>query len=344
VYVARLAADLRRLEWVWLLKGHRTPPQQLWQDRAGSVYFQVHGLTKISADGRALKKITRTGSGGRVGVRAVDPRDGSFYYGGDNNTRTGREPWRRPYLYKCDPAGKRLWGIWGWDPRRVGSDRYRLVSDSSPRCGLVARNGDLVIGGWSDGGNSVFSREPGDLDRPHGLKGFGMTAWGMKGANSLGWLMRIDPAARRMRAFSLWVGYIPMDFKTPRYRGAPNGCSIRQFAELADGSLALVGGAGTGLIQTPNAFYKYAGDGEKHGGSYVAVFSGDFAGLRFSSYLPGCDDVSLAATRKGLVVVSRSSRIGGYVHMGSSPTIHAAQKHFGGAWDGHILLLESPSR
>lgn len=339
VYLARLSPD-GKIEWAWILKGHRTPPSKLWQDKQGTVYFELNGFTRVAPNGSKLQKLRERGSGGRVGVRAVDPEGGHYYLGGDRNTNTGREPWRQPFLYKYNLKGEKVWTAWEWNSRRVGSDKYRLVSDSAARCGTIAPNGDVIIGGWSDGGNSVFTRQPHDLDKSSGGSRYGTSSWGMKNANSLGYLLRLDPKTREQKAWALWVSYVPQDFNAPRYRNAPNGANLRQIECLSDDAIAFTGTSGTGLIQTPNAFFKYPKDGEKHGGWYVTVFNKDLTHLLFSSYLPGCKELAIAPVGSGLAVVSRSENDGG--RMGKSPTRQAVQKDFGGAYDGHIVLLSMP--
>lgn len=39
VFVARLSTDGERLEWVWIFEAQRGPPEQLWTDKRGNLYF-----------------------------------------------------------------------------------------------------------------------------------------------------------------------------------------------------------------------------------------------------------------------------------------------------------------
>ena len=347
VYVMRLAATTSRIEWVWVLEGHQTPPDRLWQDARGAVYFGAHGVTRISADGTALEKLTQKGSAGQVGLRLVDPADGSFFIGGDRNTSTGREPWRQPYLYKFDPKGTKAWTMWEWPSRNLrdgqGSDDG-LVSDSSVRALAAAPGGDLIMGGWSDGGNSIFTRQPTAIEKPVPKSAFGMSSWGMRGANSLAYLMRIDPRTLDVKAWTLWVAYLPDNFEEPRSRGAPNFANIQDIRVLEDGSIAFHGAAATGLVQTPNAFYRDPGDGRKYGGETVVVFSADLAGLLFSSYMPGCENVAIGAVRGGLVVASRSRGGDGQTPQTPSPVLRALQRDKRGDYDGHLVLMALAGR
>jgi len=346
VYVLRMDAETGDLEWVWVLEGHRTPPEELWLESHGVVTFESYGVTRISEDGRTLKKVTEKDLRGQVGLRAVDPVDGSFYVGGDRNTHTGRQPWRQPYFYKYNADGEREWKIWEWPPKQCacGGSGNGLCSDSSARAAAVAPNGDILVGGWSDGGNSVFTRQPTDLGRGVGKAGLGMDSSGMKNANSLAYLMRIDPKSFEMKAWTLWVAYVPETFEGARYRGAPNFANIKRLAVLANGSVAFTGGAATGLIQTPNAFYRHPSDGRKSGGWYVAVVTPELNHLLFSSYMPGCENLAMGVTKSGLVVASRSSGDDGRENptTRSPVTRDALQGECQGDYDGHLVVLEMP--
>lgn len=346
VYVMRLSPLKDRIEWVWILEGHRRPPTQIWTDGRGAVYFQAHGVTRISPDGRDLKKLTEKGHDtDTAALRGVDAR-GNWYFGGDRNTNTGREPWRQPFLYKYSPSGEKLWTLWEYPSRALRDGKGNeegMVSDSAARVLAFAPNGDLIVGGWSDGGNSILTRQPTDVSEPTPKSPWGMSSWGMKGANSLSYLLRIDPKTLDVTTWTLWISYLPDTYQDPKYRGSPNFASIKDILVLDDGSIAFNGGAATGAIQTPNAFVDYpAEEGPKYGGQTVSVFSKDLATLLFSSYMPGCEKVRIGPAKNGLVAVSRSAGDDGREPPTPSPTVNALQKAKKGAYDAHIVLLELP--
>jgi hypothetical protein len=342
VYVAKMTPDASRFVWVHLLQGLRTPAARLFADKGGAIVVDCNGVKRISADGRTLTAVTPNMSeGDRVKVLAVNPADGTILHGGDRNTHTNKEPWRQPFLNLFDAAGQRLWRIWDWDPKSVGADAKKLQSDSACRAGAFAPNGDIVVGGWSDGGNSVFTRTIKDVDTPlaKGTPGYGMSCWGMKGANSLGYLMRFDPKTFQVKAWTLWVSYVPQNPSDPKSGGNPNFANLKRIEMLPDGSVFWFGQAATGLIQTPQAWFQYT-EGGKSGGYYVAVFSGDFTNLVFSSYVPACEVQGLGQTKTALLVAGRSA--GKDDNGNASPVANAVQKTFGGAQDGHVILLELP--
>jgi hypothetical protein len=166
----------------------------------------------------------------------------------------------------------------------------------------------------------------------------------MKIANSLSYLMVIDRNTLEQKAYTLWLAYIPDTFTDPRHRGAPNGTSISATCGLADGSIAILGGSATGLIQTPNAFVKPPSDGRKFGGSYVAVLSRELNDLLFSSYVPGCQPMMIAPTKRGLAVVGRALPTKDEDVNGKTPLIKPIQGKLQGEMDAHILLLDLPKK
>ncbi len=331
-----------------------TLPDRLYVDSTGSIVVPAAtGAYRVSADLNTSARIEGIkGETGTAGVRGVDPNDGSIYFGGDRNTNTGKEPWRQPYLYKFDKDGKRAerqgkpWALWEWPPKSLRDGKspgQGQVSDSSPRNGIVLANGDLLISGWSDGGNSVFTGQPTDLARGTGAAASPFSVWGMKNANSIGYLMLIDGKSLDMKAWTLWVSYCPDTFPLSRNRGAPNFASIDTICLLADGAVGLSGSAATGLISTPNAFYQHGKSDQKYGGHTATIFSRDFKHLLFSSYMPGNDSVHVAPTRDGMLILGRSRGDDGRQPTPvTTPVINAVQKEKKGDFDGHIVLLELP--
>jgi hypothetical protein len=345
VFLARMSAE-GRLEWSWIWEGRRHPPDQVWTDLAGNVYLDLAGWIKISPDGENLKKISTIGGGGQAHWLGVDPADGSAFFGGDRNTHTGKEPWRQPYLYKVDPQGEKLWKIWEWPSKALRDGTTEglqgLVADSSARAMDVGPGGDLYVGCWSDGGNSVLTRQPTDATKGVSEAPFRFDGSGMKGANSLAHVLRIDGKTLEARWHALWVSYFPANFGDPKKAGSPNGARIRQLRVCPNGAVAIAGSAASVLVQTPGAFYSYPGDGRGYGGDCVVVFDPEFSTLLFSSYLPGCENASICPTAKGLVVVSRSKGQDGEKEPTKSPAVNAIQAEKKGEWNAHILLLEMP--
>ena len=339
VCILRLSADGGKIEWVWQTDG--ALPDTLWQDKEGNVYFDAGGLKKISADGRQLSKLSDKTRAGASSWLLVD-LDGSAYFGGDRNTKTGREPWRQPFFYQYDPDGKKAWACWEFNPRDVSSARGGLESDSSVRGAARRPDGTLVVTGWSDGGNSVFQRCATDWKKNCPDAPLGWSPWYPKGANSYAHVMIFDPKKQETRMHLWWCGYLPMNFQGgPSYGNRTSFQSIRWVTSLADGAIAFTGNSGTGLIQTPNALWKNPGDGKKYGGETCVILNRDLSGLLFSSYLPGIADTRPIPTRRGLLVVGRSTGDDGQATPTPSPAVNAAQP-FAGATDAYAFYLEIP--
>jgi hypothetical protein len=345
VFVARVSPE-GAVDWAWVFEGYRHPPGELWVDHAGNVYADLRGMTQIAADGSAARVVVTETGGRQAKFLAVDPADGSCFYGGDRNTNTGKEPWRQPYLYKFDLKGEKLWKLWEWPSKSlrdgVTPGVQGEVADSSARAMDVGPNGELLVGCWSDGGNSLFFKQPTDATKKVPEAPFHMDCSGMKGANSLAHILRIDGKTLEANLHALWMAYFPSNVEDARKRGSPNGARIRQIKALPGGGVAVAGSAASVLVQTPGAFYAYPGDGRGYGGECVVVFDADFSHLLFSSYLPGCENVSLWPTSKGVVVVSRSRGDDGAKEPTKSPVLNALQGEKKGDVDAHILLLELP--
>jgi hypothetical protein len=154
--------------------------------------------------------------------------------------------------------------------------------------------------------------------------------------------MLLDQEKKETKVHLWWCGYLPMNFEGgPSFANRTSGQSIRWVESLADGSVAWTGGSATGLIQTPNAFWKDPGTGKKYGGETCVVLNQDLSAVVFSSYLPGLNDARPAPTKQGLLVASRSTNSDGRDPPTPSPSVKALQD-FKGAADAHLFLLEVP--
>jgi hypothetical protein len=164
---------------------------------------------------------------------------------------------------------------------------------------------------------------------------------------TLSHLMRFDPKSHQTIAHAVWAAYVPSFFgadsdkRKLKDRGRPNTAGISHGTILENGSIAFVGGAATGLIQTPNALWKDPMLPDSHGGEYVTVFRPDLSNVMFSSYLPGVTSARVFPCRGGVMVVGRSSGNDGWVKPTDAPSIHADQP-FAGGTDGFLLMLSLP--
>jgi hypothetical protein len=291
----------------------------------------------------ATPKPVVLGAGQHRGLKSVVvPAKGSKQLAQENPDLAGMLVFYDDKLSRVLKTVRFDWGVASLSMGVVGGDGNGLCSDSSVRGVVFGPTGDMIVLGWSDGGNSVFTRQPTDWREAAGKSALGMQSWGMKSASSLAYVMVIDPKTHQQKAWTLFLPYIPMTFEAAKFRGAPNSSTIDEFCGLADGSIGFAGKAGTGLIQTPNALYAPPTDGRKYSGSFVAIMTRGMDDLLFSSHLPGCNDISLAHTKRGLIAASRSEGQNRDDPPAPSPTIKPIQGTCNGEFDGHLLLLESP--
>ncbi|MBN1417684.1 MAG: hypothetical protein JXP34_02850 [Planctomycetes bacterium] len=340
LYLARVPAGADAPDRVIVFEKAEAP-SAAWERRVGrrpGVHAEFRGKDEIVLLAYDTLYVLSTESGdlrelgsARGGVLwAADPRDGSAYVGGDENTRTGREPWRRPFLRKFDGKGGLVWEIWRWDAKRVGTDAYRLVSDSSVRHVVPHPDGDLLIAGWSDGGNSVFNRQPRDLDAPADYKrGFIDSLWGA-GVGSFARIMRIDGKEPAFEAGTIWCSFLPE-------RNKPNSLFIDDLAVLDDGRVAAAGRSATALIESPDAWSGTYLQGAS--GTYLAIFRPDLGGLIFSSALPAVRGKPTIAVRGTRILIAASAETPGPGRQPIAPG--GAQPKHGGEMDGYLLLIET---
>lgn len=340
VYVAKMSADLQTVEWVWLFEGHRSPPGHVFEGMNGEVVFNCHGVKRISADGATLVNVEREPVQGLDGTHvlqfhflAVSPRDGTILYGGDHQSPTGREPWRKPILAGYTPEGRLKYRLYDWDGPLVGNDSLRLVSDSEVKHAAFSPDGMLTLNINSDGGNTVATRNPIDLDRPVDSKGIGMSTWGAD-IGAFTHFTRFDPDTCDHVWYSFFASYT---------REKPNSIAVEGMHALATGEMLIWGRSASYLVQTPNAFYR--SDMPSGGsGPFFTLFNADFSNALFSSILPMGRVSGAADGSQGVVVVSNTFGAKDDTPFeNAAPTKDAVQPGFGGGFsDAHILLLRLP--
>jgi hypothetical protein len=337
-YVARLTPDLRKIEWIRTFTDAHKGPLIRINDK-GEIGVEGGWLYVFQPDGRMTHttQLMKTGKW----VRVVNPKDHTFAVSGESMWGTGREPWRCPHLLLGLP-GPKTYRMYQWPGPFAGLNSLRLVSDSVIRKMYCGDDGLLYIAGWSDGGNSVFLREPCDIRRGLAYKGMALECWGV-GATSFSHLLKIDPVTAKVKGYTLWSAFRGSD-------GAPNGLGVDIIRPATDGSVLIAGGSAFGLLQTGNSLHR--GD---PGGTYISIFEPDFRCLRFSSILPACAGaevraneswgigVGVANGRHRAVYVGSAAREGMTYSTGPHPaaTLNAFQPEFGGGvTDGWVGLFD----
>jgi hypothetical protein len=338
LYLMRLSGDLQRVEWVALFDGAEAAAADSERHAGGrlGLRFEALGerelvvmaygrLYRLGTDGNGLTDIGAARGGALLGA---DARTGVIYLGGDENTKTGRESWRRPFLTALDRSGGVKWDYWRWDPKLVGDDKYRLVSDSSVR-GVVPLGGPrLLVWGWSDGGNSVFLRQPTNLDADLSLNGgFINSLWGA-GAGSFGWLMNVDTEKAQTVGETCVCSFL-------KNRNLPSSSRIDGACALDGGQLAIVGTSAFAFVETPDAWVKTFPDGGS--GPYVAIYDELLSTLRFATLLPGLDG-PLSVSRLGRRFVIAGSAPRPAPPTPPTPVLRPLWPQIGDEVDGWLLV------
>ncbi|MCH8474994.1 MAG: hypothetical protein LAT55_07175 [Opitutales bacterium] len=272
---------------------------------------------------------------------AVSPVDGSFYLGGEYHSATGLEPWRNPFLHRFKASGEPKWTAWNWTGPLVGVQWSRQVSDSAVRQVLVEDDGQLLLRGWSDGGNSVFTNLPYDFRKSHGKGGFAGSIWGAN-VLSVSYLMRMDPESMEITAFNRWLSYMPSS-------GTPNAANITDFAQTENREVAFTGSTAASLIETHNAFVepwylqhqRDPSNARPKGGPYVAIFDHDFKNLLLSTSVPGLRRGKVHTRGQNILLSGETLPIEGAYGINLPPiTKNAPQDEFGGgSTDAYLMLI-----
>lgn len=334
-FVARLAPDLSRAQWVRVVEGPAYAPR-LTLRRDGTLVASLADLRTYDAKGKLLACVSV--KGGLGDRNSVSPLNGEVVYGGEHNWGTGREPWRCPVLNINHPDGRLRYQLMDWGGPFVGLDSLRLVSDTAVRRVSHDRKGNIIAILWSDGGNSVGHCQPTDIRRHIG-NGCGLTTAGA-GATSFAYLMRIEPEHYQAVGWTLWCS---------QWGRKANGASIERTGEADDGSTCFAGGTAWGLRQTANRLST-----TEPGGYYAAVLTPGLSGVRFSSTVPGAGMAQVgdgcawgvvtgSPGGKGRAVfLCGASRDGdNYGLITPTPTVRALQPQFGGGiMDGWYLVLD----
>lgn len=272
----------------------------------------------------------------------IDPRNGNIFFGGEYHSHTGLEPWRCPYLRKFRPDGTPVWSAYDWTGPIVGVEFLRLVSDSAVTGAHAGRNGTLLLSGWSDGGNSVFTRQPYDMRQPVDVGGTASSIWGAS-VLSVSYLIQMDADTMDVHGVTRFLSYLPTS-------DTPNSISLRAFHQLDSGDVAVLGGSAFGLIETHDAWFdpwylqfQRNRHAQARGGPFLVVYRNGLRELRLSTILPGFRPGGLASQGSRLLIFgSAAERNHAYGDETPAFTRQAVQAGFGGGQhDAYLMLVET---
>lgn len=287
--------------------------------------------------------------------RGVCFRTFGFTTGFERDTNTGWEPWKQPTLHVRDGDGEVTHRLFEWQSHFAGTNWSRLISDSQARIITYDRNGNLIVGGWSDGGNSVWTRVGYDitrcvreasremLGRPTGLP---FSSWGA-GVGSFAHINRIHSETANPIGYTLLASYL-------WNRNVPNSITLHHIDTSPCNNLLIAGGSAWGLIETGSTRLnnRNADANDYIGGDFIMILDEDMTNLRFSSAIPGAARVRLHASsnhqgagmRTASITRNGRTRVvffGAASHDESFTPLNPVQGGFGGGdLDGIFILLD----
>jgi|GEM_PF-1126053 len=150
-YVSRLAPDLTKRVWRY------------------DLFFPNTSIDKIAnhlTNREPRAKEWRAPIFGQVRILGLrtNGKDG-IYVCGWSVSYTSGEPWWVPFLFKLNANGDTAWKAYSFDPMSGTGDRVSGdVADSLFRNVALSADGDVLLSGMADGGNSVLRKNPLNYD------------------------------------------------------------------------------------------------------------------------------------------------------------------------------------
>ncbi len=341
-YVAKLSSDASRVLWVRLVDNpnQAARPPEITVTAKGQLSLTGPDVRLLTLDG---KQVMQWDPPNRKMLpseqQAVSLTLGLTAYAGEHHSPTGHEPWRCPYVRVKRLDGSSRLTLYDWPGPMVGG-AGGLVADSPLYAASFDQNDDLILLGWSDGGNSVLHCEPMDFMKSVSYKGLGMSGAGVAGAMHFGYVVRVSTKTWRAIGGTMLCGFNP--------KFGPASVSVDEARVAADHSLMLIGTSAWGFPQTENSLLQ-----GHPAGKFIMVLTGDCSMARFSSSMAACGEVEVGLSRWGLVtgtqngspmalfVTGAVSSAPVYGRDSTAPALNPLQPSYGGGdLDGHFTLLD----
>ena len=258
-------------------------------------------LKRFSSDGKEKWDVTWSSHGdNRPGGLAVSPQTGIAAVTGYGMTHTGKEPYKDPYAYAFSREGKPLWSLWNPDPKLLVDKKFGgngLMADTTGHFAGTDAAGKIFFSLFADGGNSVCTRDPKNVNGPLDPAVFDgvfqkSAGHGFKGASKTAVLFRVNPASGQLEKGTWMCAWL-----SPQ---RANGLSMEAVAGDTKGRTFVVGSSAFGC-PTKNPWFAGA-EGGYQGGGYLAVFDEGFK-LAQCGYFQGTS-LDCVAYRNGYLVVA----------------------------------------
>jgi hypothetical protein len=254
----------------------------------------------------------------------VSPDGQEFYIAGWSASRTSNEPWWTPFALGFDLSGKEVFSTYSPNPMSGGGGRMGgLVSDAAIRSIRVDPEGDILIAGIGDGGNSILRQDPRDYTRSvsgkdgplrgkvHSFPGR-VLFWGLVG--------RVD-----RRSGALLGGNHLSGWKRTRRGTRLAEAWATDLRGLSDGRVLVVGRHTVGFDASDDAF----ATGDR--GGFVRLYTEEFR-LVSSSTFSGAAPMELALRGRRGVLVGRISA--------ARPLTKSTPLPPGGGQDAFLMVVE----
>lgn len=248
------------------------------------------------------------------------------------------------YLRAYGSGGALRWSAYDFAAAELTT--ASLSADSEGRRVTLGADGKLYLAGWTDGGNSLFGRDPLDLARtpgPDELVKFDAynNPFNLSGARSLAWYGRFEPADGRLLA-GQWL-------LTRLSDGKGNSIAIYGIDAAQDGTLALAGEAYASLPGRDSMVFGGARLGAYEGGEpYLLVVAPDFKARRLWTALAasgtsaGGSPASGVAIGDGLVLLGATLNPRASAPARGLLTASGPQQAVAGGSEGYFLLTQAP--
>jgi hypothetical protein len=324
---------------------------------AGDGYVVLSGKNLIGFDSVGKIQFRTSINKSRLSALAVDAL--YAYVAGDENTQTGFEPYRSPYVFRyllSDGTADNAWQMYNWAGPDVRANGKTLQADSFVNDLAVDPKGQIWLAAGSDGGNTVLAKSTSSLeDEQLALDGacYPGPCFNYRGAKKTGMFARIKNNIAELERATWLVPYLqPKDGRNSPACGckappaSPNSATIESLAFYGDNVVA----AATSSYRPPesdNAWFRdtiYTGSN-----SWIGIFDRDLTSVTMATMIPGTKGPA------GVVTSGTRLLLFGEATPGTKPTTinpgeeswafslpttsNAQQASFGGGEsDGYFLL------
>jgi hypothetical protein len=252
---------------------------------------------------------------GKSRVSAIAADATYVYAGGDQNTNTGQEPYRSPYVFRYEAASGAVssgWKLYNWSGPDVRANARNLQADSFINQLRVDGAGKLWLSAGSDGGNSVLTRPSGNLDGVQSaLAGacYDGPCFGYKGAKKTGMIASVAADIPDLERASWIIPYLKRPGPGARNTPAcgcksgpaePNSMTIEDLAFAPDTVIAVA----TTTYRPPETDNGWYHDTVYQSGTtWLGFFDRGLRQLSMATMIPGTRGPAGAELRGGRLLV-----------------------------------------